>query len=227
MKITLAKVLESLSHDTLSFMADSNHARGSIVGAQIPKVISRVNSVLRRLNVKFTLSEKRVRINLETGRRYYPLTVGASWIVSDPDEPFIGDVSRILSIETSNGRVHDLNDVAKHNSILLRDEGKSLVVDSFVPTGPAVVTFKANTPQFDLDVENLTQEIEIPEALLNALYLGVAAISYEGIGGAENISMAMAKWKQYEAECVEAKINSAVEVEEFEDKNTFADRGFR
>lgn len=227
MKITLAEILESMSHETLSFMADSNHANGTISGDQVPKVIGRLNNVLRRLGVKFVLKEKMIRVNVSASRRYYPLTAGASWIDADPDEPFTGDVSRILGIETPTGRMHDLGDKASVRSILLRDDGTAFAIDSTVPAGTYTVIYKASTPQFKTDGSDLTQALEIPEALLNALYLGVAAITYEGIGGADNIRLAGAKWQQFEKECAEAKINSAVETEETDEGNKLRDRGFK
>lgn len=227
MKITLKTMLESLSHDTLSFMADSNHARGSIQGDQIPKVISRINAVLRRLAVKFTLNEKTIKVLTTNEQRYYTLFPDDAWIVEDEDEPYTGDVARILGIELSNGRIHKLNDVAPSDSILLRDDGKAFALDGSIPAGLVVVTYKAATPVFEIDGSNLDQEIEIPESLLNAVYIGVAAITYQGIGGPENTSLANALWAQYEKECGEAKINSAVEVEQYEERNLFMDKGFR
>lgn len=226
MKITLKEILESLSHETLSFMAESNHANGTIAADQIPKVVGRVNSVLRRMAVRFVLKEKSIKVNVSAGRRYYPLTQGSTWIVPDPAEPFTGDVGRILGIETPNGRMHELGDKASLKSILLRDDGTAFAIDSTLPNGTYTVIYKAATPQFKPDPEKLDQVLDIPEALLNALYLGVAAITYEGIGGAENLAMARDKWAQYEKECGEAKINSAVEVEESDEGNKLLDRGF-
>lgn len=226
MKITLEQILESLSHDTLAFMADSNHANGTISPDQIAKVVSRINNVLRRLNVKFVLHEKIIRVNVSGNRRYYPLKAGSTWISADPDEPFEGDVGRILGIETPAGRMHPLGDKSMTNSILLRDEGVAFALDTNVPNGTYTVIYKAATPQFKTDGSDLQQALNIPEPLLNALYLGVSAITYEGIGGEDNIRMAGAKWAQYEKECGEAKINSAVDVEENDEGNKFRDRGF-
>lgn len=226
MQITLDTLLKSLSYETLSFMAESNHANGTIAPDQVPKVVGRINAVLRRMAVKFVLKEKTIKVNVTNDIRYYPLTVGAAWIVPDPDEPFTGDVGRILGIETPTGRMHDLGDKASLKSILLRDDGKSFALDSTLPAGVYSVLYKASTPQFIPDVSKLDQKLEIPEALLNALYLGVAAITYEGIGGAENLAMARDKWNQYEKECSEARLNSGVEVEESDDGNKFVDRGF-
>jgi hypothetical protein len=226
MKITLEQMLESLSHDTLSFMADSNHANGTVSADQIPKVVSRINSVLRRLSVRFVLNEKFVYVNVAANRRYYPMTAGSAWIVSDPEEPFTGDVGRILGIETPSGRMHDLGDKATHNSILLRDDGQSFALDTLLSSGQYKVIYKAATPQFKTDGSDLKQELSIPEALLNALYMGVAAITYEGIGGPDNLAMARDKWAHYEKECSEARVNSAVEVEENDDGNKFRDKGF-
>jgi hypothetical protein len=227
MQITIKAILEALSHETLSFMAESNHANGTIAPDQIPKVIGRVNAVLRRMAVRFVLKEKMIRVNVTSDRRYYTLTAADTWIVADPDDPFTGDVSRILGIETPTGRMHDLGDKASLTSIVLRDDGKSFAMDSALPNGVYTVIYKAATPQFTLDASLLDQTLDIPEALLNALYLGVAAITYEGIGGAENLAMARDKWAQYEKECGEAKINSAVEIEENDEGNKFLDRGFR
>lgn len=228
MKITLEQILESLSHDTLAFMADSNHANGTIAADQIPKVVSRINSVLRRLAVKFVLSEKRVAVSVTKDRRYYSLVEGSAWIVNDPLNPFTGDVGRILGIEDPHGRMRDLGDKATFDSILLRDEGTSFIMDTNdYPVGIWTVIYKAATPQFRAKEPDLAQVLDIPEALLNALYTGVAAITYEGIGGEDGIRMAAAKWAQYERECGEAKINSAVEIEENDDGNKFLDRGFR
>jgi hypothetical protein len=226
MKITLQQILEGLSHETLSFMADSD-AAGTIVGDQIPKVIGRVNATLRKLAVKFTLSEKTVRVRVTADRRIYTLTNGAAWIVSEPGISFVADVARILGIETPSGRMHPMNDLAKHDSIMLKNEGRAFMLDAHMPVGIYTVVYKAETPKFKTDGSDLTQVIEIPEALLNALYIGVAAITYEGIGGPENIQMANVKWAAFEKECGEAKINSAVETEQYEDSNLFMERGFR
>jgi hypothetical protein len=226
MKITLEQMLESLSYDTLSFMTDSNHANGTIAPDQIAKVVSRINSVLRRLSVRFVLNEKSVKVTVTADRRYYPLTADAAWIESDPEDPFIGDVGRILGIETPYGRMHPMGDTAIYDSIVLRDEGTAFALDTSLSSGTYRVIYKAATPQFKTDGSDLTQELNIPEALLNAVYMGVAAITYEGIGGPENLAMARDKWAHYEKEAGEAKINSAVEVEENDEGNKFLDRGF-
>jgi hypothetical protein len=227
MKITLTQILEALSHETLSFMSDSNHANGSINPDQIPKVIGRINAVIRRLNVRFVLAEKTVDVDVTTSRRAYSLTQEASYIVPSVDNEFQYDVNRILGIADPQGLMHNLNDMSKHDSIMLSEDGKSFALDTFLPSGRYRVVYKAATPVFDTSGTQLDQEIEIPEALLNALYVGVAAITYEGIGGPENIGMATSKWNQYEKECNEAKLNSAVGAEVFEDRNNFRDRGFR
>lgn len=228
MQITLKTILESLSYETLSFMAESNHSNGSIAADQIPKVVGRVNAVLRRLAVKFVFKEKRIKVNVTLARRYYTLNLNDAWIEEDPDEPFTGDVGRILAIETPTGRNHDLGDKATLRTIVLRDDGKSFALDETLEAGVYTVIYKAATPQFVAESSDadLTQTLDIPEALLNALYLGVAGITYENIGGAENISMAQVKWNQYEKECAEARINSAVDVEENDEGNKFLDRGF-
>ena len=227
MKITLSKILESLSHETLSFMADSNHANGTISGDQIPKIIGRVNGILRKLGTKFVLREKMIRVNIQQGRRYYTLKAGDPWIIEDPDEPFLDDVSLILGVETPHGRMHPIGDKSSFRSILLRDDGNAFGIDSTINPGIYTIYYKAKTPQFELDAENLDQVLDIPESLLNPLYLGVAAITYEGIGGPENVRLAASKWAQFEQDCAEAKINSAVEVEEGEIGNKFRERGFR
>jgi hypothetical protein len=227
MKITLAKVLEALSHDTLSFMADSNSANGTIAADQIPKVISRVNSVLRRLAVKFVLSEKSVNVLVNTTRRQYSLKASDPWIVRETGVVFPDDVGQILGIRLPNGRMVALNESIKHDSIMLTPDAKSFIVATFLPSGTYKVIYKAITPQFDIRGTDQTAELDIPEALLNALYLGVSAITYEGIGGPENVQMAQAKWAQFEKECGEAKLNTAVETDDLEPGNRFRDRGFR
>lgn len=227
MKITLKQLLKALSRDSLSFMADSNHSNGSIAVDQIPKVVSRINSVLRRLNVKFTLSEKTVRLYISDDRRYYPLEQPLLWTTDNVDYEFLTDVERILAVQQDDGRMIPLNDLAVSKTIRLRDNGRSLFLTQAVPAGWVNVIYKAKTPQFVEDVEDLNQTIEFPEALLNALYSAVAAISYEGIGGAENIQLAANKWTQYEKECLEAVVNSAVEIEEYEEANLHQIRGYR
>lgn len=228
MQITLENLLKALSHDTLSFMSDSNFSNGAIVPDQIPKVLSRVNSVLRRLSVKFVLNEKTVRFRVTSSRRDYSFNVGDAWIIDDEDDPFIGDIGRILALELPNGRKHGLSDSAPHDSIMLRDDGKSLVLDSFLMEGVYTLTYKAATPQFEETMEpDMAQVLDIPEALLNALYLGVAALTYESIGGADNVQMANNKWAQFQNDCDEAKVNSAVEVEEYEEVNRMRQKGFK
>lgn len=227
MKITLNKLLEALSHETLSFMADSNHANGTISGDQIPKVIGRINGVLRKLSVKFVLKEKQIKVNISANRRYYTLNPLDPWIIEDVDEAFEGDVGLILGIETPYGRMHPIGDKSSFRSVLLRDEGTSFAVDQAIPAGIYTIYYKTKTPQFIVDGSKLDQILEIPEALLNALYTGVAAFTYEGIGGADNIRLAAAKWQQFESECAEAKVNSAVENEESDEGNKFRDRGFK
>lgn len=227
MKITLKEILEALSHESLSFMADSNHANGTIAADQIPKIIGRVNGVIRKLAVKFVLKEKMIRVNVSANRRYYTLNKGDAWIIEDPLEPFENDVSLILGIETPDGRMHPIGDKASFRSILLRDDGNAFAMDTHLPNGIYTIYYKAKTPQFEIDPEKLDQVLEIPEALLNALYEGVAAVTYEGLGGAENVKLAIAKWQKFEQDCSEAKINSAVNVEETDEGNKFGDRGFR
>lgn len=227
MKITLEAILRALSHESLSFMSDSNSSNGTIEADQIPKVIGRINGILRRLAVKFVLNEKTVKINVTNDRRYYPIVSGSSWIATDPTNPFIGDVNRILGIKVPNGRMYNLNDRSVHDNIMLRDEGTGFFLKDYMEVGVYEVIYKAATPQFtESPKPDLSQELNIPEALLNALYAGVAAMTYEGIGGAEHIQIAKSKWAQFNSDCADARINSAVEVEEFEDVNKLLNRGF-
>lgn len=228
MKITLEDILRSLSHESLAFMADSNHGNGTIEGDQIPKVVGRVNSVLRRISVKFVLNEKTVKVLVTQDRRDYPLTdVKATWVVKDKANPWTADIGRILGIKVPNGRMYNLNDRSTHDSIMLIGDGTGFRITDYLDSGEYEVIYKAVTPQFEEKPDpDLTQEINISEALLNALYAGVAALTYEGIGGSENVSLAQAKWAQFNADCLEAKVNSAVEVEEYEDVNLFKQRGF-
>ena len=228
MKITLEAILRALSHETLSFMSDSNHANGTIQPDQIPKVLGRINGVLRRLSVKFVLNEKRVSFQVTPGQRSYSLADRAAWIIDTPSEPFLGDVATILGIEAPCGRMYNLRDKATHDSILLKDEGTTFVLDTHLKSGVYEVIYKAKTPQFkESSTPDLNEILNIPEALLNALYLGVAALTYEGIGGEDNVNMARSKWRQFDADCLDAKIYSAVEDEEHEEVNRFLDRGFK
>lgn len=227
MKITLAKILEGLSHDALSFMAESNSARGSIREAQIPKVTSRINNILRRLAVRFVLQEKSVRVQLSPGNRYYSLRVGEPYILDDAEDYFAGDVRQILTIQLPNGRKHGLNDEAGFGNIMIQEGGTAFLMDDNMPVGTAVITYKAATPQFETDDCNTEQEIHLPEALINALYQGVAALTYQSMGGTENIALAQGYWGQFDSECDRAELGSAVETKKFEETNKFADRGFR
>ena len=183
--------------------------------------------MLRKLAVKFVLKEKMVKVNVTANRRYYTLNRLDPWIISDIDEPFEGDVSLILGIETPEGRMHPIGDKASFRSILLRDDGNAFAMDTHLSSGVYTIYYKAKTPQFENDPENLDQVLDIPESLLNALYEGVAATTYEGIGGAENVKLAISKWQKFEQDCSEAKINSAVNVDETDEGNKFWDRGFR
>jgi hypothetical protein len=229
MKITLEAILRSLSHETLSFMSDSGHGNGTIEPEQIPKVIGRINAILRRLSVKFVLNEKTVKVNVVADRLYYPLTaLNAAWVVADLANPWTADVGRILGIKTPSGRMYDLSDRSTHDSIMLDTEGTGFRFPYFFAEGEYEIIYKASTPQFEESPEpDLSEELSIPEALLNALYQGVAAMTYEGIGGSENIALANSKWAMFNSDCSDAKINSSVEVEEYLDVNLFANRGFK
>lgn len=227
MRYKLEDILRILSHDALSFMASGSDSNGSIMPKEINKTTSRVNSVLRRLGSTFVLKESTVRIRLEKDQKTYKLEASNPFIVIDPGNPFLDDVAQILRVEDADGKIRGLDDLARNDSIMVRDNGTSLRVSEVILNrgGELTVTYKARTPQFEV-TENLAQEIEFPEELINALSQGVAAMTYSGMGGSENVQISNGFWSSFNVEVNLVKSSSGGEDEEITTINKLKSKGF-
>lgn len=174
---------KKLSYGELSDLHLGSDGKGYIRPEAQPKIISHANSVLSVLSARY--SHKLNYVTLEQGLDMYvyaldsrfavsntdPLNLVTRYIKDSADDPFLDDVVKITMIDVPGSKM------LSH---------KTFRIPAPVPGTLFKVEYKAAFPQLKLPVD-LTQEVELIPALLEALEFGVAARVYRGMNGQENI----------------------------------------
>ncbi len=212
----LAELFKQLSFGQLSNLAISGNGSGVIVGEQKPKIVSMTNEALLKLYSKFILNEKTLVLNLTNGTARYSLTRANAvygsdvdnpngYIIDTEDNPFLGDVIRVLAAHDSFGVPVPLNDDQANISVFTpAPEAVQIryAVNNTRAISGLMLTYQAKHPELDVDDDD-EQIIELPDVLEPALRSYVAYSVFSGMNGPDNSAKAAEHLSQYEATCAE------------------------
>lgn len=194
----LQDILRDLSYNELSNHSMSEEGSGTIREDSIPKVVTSINSVMRRLHNQFSLKKGSIRLVLIKDVNRYelkseyaytkntpPVPGRVAYIADSEDDPFIDDILQILEVRDRQGRIVPLNDPDKPFGI--RNTRPDLIFfreDKYC--GELHLTYKAKFQPIVLDLCELDHDVVIPDQLYKALTAGVAAEIYGAMNGQDN-----------------------------------------
>ena len=232
------KILElfrRLAYGELSNLA-INGGNGLLAEASHPQMIQYVNEGLLRLYSRFILEEKVILIEQYEHIISYHLknkfseSAGADiaypYIKDMPDEPFRGDVIKILQVSDELGNVYVLNDKDNPSS-LFTPQPDILQIPSPVEGVPLSITYQARHYTLDDRIGKiLDQEIDLPFFLEGALQSFVAYKTYSHMNGQENIGKGQENLQAYELICIETEMKDLINQSFHTSHNKLEQRGF-
>lgn len=209
--MNIEQLFTDLSFGELSSLALANEGDGTITDAGKERVIRFANDGLLKLYTRFILKQNDVLIDLVDWITSYHLlkkfaqsqadtsTQTVLYIRDLPLEPFEEDSIRILNVFNSHGVLLPLNDEDNPHSVFT--QGNVLQVPR-PKTGVALsVMYQAKHPQLILD--DLTQEIELPDVLVPALRAWIAARTFGQMNTQESMGIAGTHETAFENICAE------------------------
>jgi len=219
-----------LSYGELSNLAISGEGSGNIIESKRPLIIVHLNKALEALFSRFNLREKTLMIELVDGVTNYRLhpmyawtnkdvaNVDHSYIVDNPDDPFTGDLIKVLSAFNEWGEIplneeHDIRSVFTPQVDILQ-------VTNPIQGRTIALTYQAfHDPVLD---DSLTYEIDIPKVLNRAVTAYIAHCVYSGMNTQEAKATAQEHMNMFEGVCLEVEeknllgIGSTTSVTKFE-----------
>jgi len=231
----IVELFRRLAFGELSNLAIAN-PDGTLVEEKHPQIVQYTNEGLLRLYSRFVLKENTILVEqYEHIVNYYlkpkfAESAGADiaypYIKDMPDEPFKGDVVRILSVTDESGQAKILND--KDNTLsLYTPQPDCLQVPNPIEGRPLAVTYQARHWLLDDRIGYiLEQEIDIPFFLEGALQNYVAYRVYSDMNGQENLSKSQQNLAAYEAICIEIENRDLVNQSFHTSHQKLEQRGF-
>lgn len=206
--MTLEELFTALSYGEFSNLSIGCDGTGSIKEDQHNKIIGYANDALRDLYMRFILSTKTVLIQQNEGITNYHLdprfsTVhgeeGQHHYIKDlPEEPFLGDIVKILMVFDEYGREITLNDEDDPLSMFTPYFNVLQVPD---PKNGKLMSVTYQTRHAVLERDDLEQEIDLPYFLEGALKNYIAYKTYSHMNGQENSVKAQEHLGLYELAC--------------------------
>lgn len=218
----LNELFRRLAVGELSNLSMANSVTGEIEPDDHAKLVLHANDGLKKLHTRFPLKEGNLILIQEGFRTRYSLSskfamsnyaanAGHSFYIQDTDkEPFKDDIIKVTAVFNRHGREMPLNKGSQLSLMNLRGELNAVFTPS--PTvlqiphpengAPIGVQYQAGHPL--LSADDLTQEIDIPEFLTEALTAYVASKVFKNMNTQENTIKGQEHLSTFEAICVEA-----------------------
>lgn len=233
----LSDLFNILAYGELSnhHMASAND--GTILEAKQPQLIHFCNEALTRLHTRFLLKEKSLTLALVESLTTYRLSpeysvtgfdilvVDAPYIIDSADDPFLGDVIKVLSVvsdvEVSSVDAYPLfNDPNNYWTVntprSLNDPSNYWTVNT-----PTYKTLQVPAPRVDevltiiyqakhVPLTDVDEEIQLPDTLHGALTAFIAYKVYLNMNTPESQAIAQGHLMMYESVCNEAVVADAL-----------------
>lgn len=231
----LSDYFTELSYGELSNTAMAVDGTGTIEEVHQPKVVRYLNEGLRRLHGRFPLIQKDVLIELRdhiTNYHLIPRFAESNWVPEEVEfpyikdliqEPFTGDVARILEVRNSFGHMLPLNDPENRMSVFTPQVDVLQVPRPI--TGVALsVMYQAYHPT--ISHHDLQAEIVLPNVLSSALCAYAAYNVFSHMNTQEATMKAQEHMAKYESICAEVEAQDLVNSSSSQTNSRFAKRGW-
>jgi hypothetical protein len=206
---TLSDVMRDLSHGVLSNLSIGSEGIGEIDDENQERVVSLINQGLARLHSRFMLSKKEITIQMIEGRYEYPLrlvhaessdSISEKFIKDSETDPFEDDVIRVLKVFDAEGSELTVNSNDTPYGLITRKPNE-LKFEEVKDGETFRVLYQAGHKR--LGVEDLTEEIVLPEPLYEALECYVGQRVLRAMNGQEHRAQGNDLLEMYEAICRE------------------------
>lgn len=204
-----------LSHGELSNLAMGNEGSGSIRAESQPRLVTYIDEALLRLYSRFPLKERELLLELHAHLPSYRLLprFARTYIPSDDidnepiryirdteQNPFTGDLIKVLMVGDTAGVELPLNDDQHYNS-LFTPNPTTLQVPRPKNGMVLSIVYQARHQQIQ---GNLATPIEIPDVFLGALTAYVAYKVFSHMNTQESTAKAQEHLAMYEKICADA-----------------------
>ena len=228
----LEDLFSRLSYGELSNLSIGNEGRGSIREEDQAKVTAHVNDGLLRIYSRFVLSSKQLLIEQVRHITNYHLIpkyaessgsdVEWPYIKDLPDDKFLGDLIRVLSVSDDRGEL-PLNDTGNPRS-LFTPYPQVLQVPEPRAGKPLSIEYQAR--HIILENDDLDQEIVIPFVLEGALQSFVAYKIFSHMNGQDNQVKSQEHLNTYDGICVDVEARDLVNATTATSHYKLEERGF-
>lgn len=178
-----------------------------------------IDEGLMRLYSRFILKEKHLILEMQPGVTFYhlkrmysvtgsdPARVPHPYIRDLPNEPFLEDVIKVLSVFDSNGVQRPLNDQSRVDSLFTpqADIIQNMFPRDLEALGVAYQAKPLSILVPDSDKWSGDTEFYLPDCLVPALSAYVAYFYFQGVNTPEGSSAAMMHFRMYDEVCREVE----------------------
>lgn len=229
MKLTLETALRHLAIGELQNLSMCDDTGGMIREDQIPRITEALNESLMRIYSIFPVREDSLVLLLEVGKYTYELTKenafsnGGKYIQDNEYKKFKGNILTITEVRDTSGNKLKINEDSIEDSV-------------FTPTATTIqvthpemhralsISFRCLPERFDL--EDLGSEVEVPDALLGAMYAYAAYLVYSSVGGEGGTASAQAYFALYQDVVEGVKIYGVLQYDPYDSANRFEHGGW-
>ena len=227
------ELLTRLSHSELSNLSIGQEGAGSIKPTEIPKIITHANDGLLRLYSRFILSTNQLILETREHITNYHLikrfaeSTGSDeecpYIKDLPEEPFLGDVIRILEVWSQHGHQFVLNDTDDPRS-LFTPAPEVLQVPR--PKEAVMLSIVYQARHEELKTNENGQEIDLPFVLEGALQAFIGYKIFSNMNGQDNLVKAQELLNTYDSICVDVETRDLVNTTFATSHRKLEERGF-
>lgn len=235
--ITVSELFRRLSYGPLSNIAISNEGAGGIAEAKQPAIIQYANEGLLRLHSRFVLIERELIIELIDGVTSYPIDSTYAFSKSTGDAsvpayiqdstvvPYQDDLIKIMAVFNCAGCQLPLNNDGDCCSFFT-PQPNVLQVPNPLDEATIHLTYQARHKKLSDYPAVLTEEINIPFVLEEALLSYIASSVYSNMNGQEHGLKAAAHLSKFESICNDVRAQDLVNSSISGSLSKFCERGF-
>jgi len=195
---------------------------GSITEGGRAEVVSAINESLARLYTRFNFKEKTLLIEQVMNVTEYKMlpkyafskrgvedtSVLHHYIMDSTEEPYTGDLIKILSVWNHKGQELKLNDISNSYGVFT-PYPDVLLIQRPVQDEVLSLTYQALPDEIPLDsVDDF--EFDLPRILKGTLAAHVGHQIYTALGTQEAIAKGQLLLNTYETQCIEAQLNDSL-----------------
>lgn len=233
--MNIQQLFADLSYGELATLSLAQEGTGLISDAGKERIIRFANDGLLKLYTRFLLKQSDVLIELvESITNYHLLKKFARsqqgistqthlYIQDLYEDPFQEDVIKILTVFSSDGGELPLNDESQLNSVFT-PQGKVLQVPE--PVTGVTLSLGYQARHVPLTLDDLTQEIDLPDVLEAALRNWIAYRAFGQVQTQEAQIMSQQAAAAYEAICQDVIQNDLVSQTQSQTNNRFQRNGW-